>query len=428
MWKFLKGEWHRIQQLHMASIIKEDIEDILALLQSSPAASLEHCMIGTSPVLRVNQKRSLSLFSGDGRILRSLYLNRASFLPSNTFPNLSCLIIDCTTYGSEYPHRSLEDLLNLLVGCPRLERLHLSSTWNWPYRTDVSADAPRVILPRLRIFTLDLEAHLIIATVQALLSIVKLPPICQIQLKDVPLNALQAIAPSLLSLERPFMRMHLALAEAASQGWSLILASHQPNYAAVRLISEYTMTRQVCVHLGPHFSKFPLFEDVEELWCRTDLLHEDILSRILLPPKVRSLALTVVHVEWRPDLSAKCFAEVARAGGQLDTLCICVPEAGHLRGAREALTGPGPGRKLGCCAIRRTAMGYEKEPSIWLSESVIESLGDWGAGTGVSWMGQIAGKRGGDDTEMDRLLRAAPQMLEEPASIWTDWPTWPSSE
>ncbi|PIL28266.1 hypothetical protein GSI_09678 [Ganoderma sinense ZZ0214-1] len=424
MWSLLKGEGHRIQQLHMTHVTLE-AESVLALLQALPANALEHCKIDIS-MPENNRQQILSLFSGDGRRLRSLYLSRVPFLPSNTFPRLTSLILDLS-YSREDPRWNLRDLQNFLAGSPDLERLHLSWVWRTagPHPPNVSDDTHRVVLPHLRTFTLNLHSRFIGTAVPMILSIVELPHACQIQLNQVRLNDLQAMSPSLLSLGRPLTRMRLALgatfhdpAGSPSWDWSLVLASRQADCAAIRLVLEPVDMRHAPNPLGAAFSKLPLFADVEELWYSSSAL----LRQVLLPPKVRGLALSIQS--WAPSFVHGYLAHVARVCAKLDTLCICVPNAEHLRDVREALTSAGPNGRPRCRAIRRVAVGYDR-PSARLSRGAI-SLRDCGAGTEVSWTGRIARLSGAEmETEMERLLRAAPQVLEEPASIQASWPTWP---
>ncbi|KAM5541834.1 hypothetical protein V8D89_004563 [Ganoderma adspersum] len=401
MWSLLKGEGHRIQQLHM-TYVTADGEAMLTLLQTFPANQLEHCKIDIS-MPEDNGDRLLSLFSGGGRSLRSLYLCRVTFLPSNVFPRLSCLILDLP-YHHKNPYWDIGDLSDFLAGSPGLEHLHLSQV-----------------------------CRIIATALSMILSVIALPRGCEIQLKLIPLNELQAISLSLLSLGRPFTRMRLALGEGLYDhtgtpkwDWSLVLASLKPDCGAIRLSLEPAQVSQIPTLLGANFSKLPLFVDVEELWYSSGQLSEGSLRRVLLPPRVRGLALNISASGWVPGRTANCLAQVVRVGVQLDTLCICVQSVEHLRDVRKALTslsaGPGPDGKPRCGGIRRVAVGYDRG-SLRLSRGAI-SLKDCGAGTEVSWTGPIA-RRSGEETEMERLLTAVPQVLEEPASIRAAWPVWP---
>ena len=430
MWSLLEGEGHRIQQLHMSYVTVDHGEAMLALLQTFPANQLEHCKIDIS-LPEDNRDRLLSLFSGGGKSLRSLYLCRVRFLPSNVFPRLSCLILDLAYYH-ENPHWDLGDLANFLAGSPGLEHLHLSRVWSrgGPHPSNGSSNRAQVVLAHLRTFTLNLPSSFIATAVPMILSIIELPRACQIQLKVIPLNELQAISPSLLSLGRPFTRMRLAIGAPFHEHtgsprweWSLVLASHEPDCAAIRLGLEPAHPPVVPGLLGANFSKLPLFAGVDELWYNSCQFSEGALRQILLPPKVRGLALSISG--WLPGLAAGYLAQVVRAAAQLDTLCICVPNAEHLRGVREALTSLGSDRKRRPrVTIRRAAVGYDRASSR-LSRGAI-SLRDFGVGTEVSWTGQIA-KRSGEemDWEMERLLSVVPEVLEEPASIRAAWPVWP---
>ncbi|PIL28270.1 hypothetical protein GSI_09682 [Ganoderma sinense ZZ0214-1] len=412
-------------------------EAMLAFLQALPTSQLERCKIDIS-YLENNRLRLLPLFSGDVRRLRSLYLSRVPFLPSNTFPGLTTFILDLNNnvYRNKDPHLELADLKNFLDGSPGLENLHLHWVWchTGPHPPKASNATPRVVLPHLRNFTLKLDSPLISVAVPMILSVIELPHACQIQLAPVSLNELEAMSPSLLSLGRPLTRMRLMLAAKSfpdpagspSWEWSLVLASRQADCAAIRLaLQPEPVDRTRRIPEGA-FSKPPLFADVEELWCTSSLgrYEDDLLCSVLsLPPKVRSLALCIQF--WELGYSHGYLARVARVCRQLDTLCICIPNADNLRDVREALTSAGPYGRPRCRAIRRVAVGFDQS-STWLSSGAT-SWRDCGAGTEVSWTGQIA--RPSDDemnsTEIERLLSAAPQVVEEPASIRASWPTFP---
>ena len=107
----------RVQELHIGfpSGSSHSILDV-------PLRNLEHCTL--SRILPETIFPRAALFSRQTHCLRTLILHHLTFLPPPQFPSLSHLIIFNRTKGDLL--YSLEDLLDLLSGSPRLQELHIA--------------------------------------------------------------------------------------------------------------------------------------------------------------------------------------------------------------------------------------------------------------------------------------------------------------
>ena len=430
MWRLLRTEGHRIQQLHLGRISQAtDRERMLSLLLSLPADVLQHCKIHLVQQPS-NRQPLVPLFSGKAENLQSLYLDQVWFLPSTIMPQLTYLTI-FRYYAFDDPLWNVGDLLRFLSGSPELEELHLSHVWGRLPPDAVlrlSTNSSRVILRRLRVLTIAARARFTASIALSLLPNILLPQTCRIQLGEVKIDELDAISPALVSLGQPFERARLTLerpfgpyfrwsAPGEEWAWSLILASSQTDCGGVWLRLESVGMIQVHTLLGPSFRRLPFLENVEEFWFRSNICSVALLRRICLPPKVHSLVLTILN----RGVVTKYFIPIILASAQLDTLCVCVVSAEQVSAVKEALTNTGPKPMPQLQPIRRVAVGYG-EASRWYHKKG-PSLRSRGAGYEVSWIGQIP-KQNGKETEMDRLFRVVPELLNNPATVLGSWPEW----
>ena len=178
----------RIRELHcMAPVTR----NFLSFLQSFDASTLEHCLLTTgrhSDSLKRNDARFSTFFSRDAPRLRSLCLKNITFLPANTFPSLSRIVIRMVA-NDRYPvNWGPQDLVKVFSGCPRLEEAYIGEI-SW-HPEEISSPIPSALaplsLPRLRYFSLAYSAKTTPSAslvVEHLLSCVIIPPSCHLYFK-----------------------------------------------------------------------------------------------------------------------------------------------------------------------------------------------------------------------------------------------------
>ncbi|KAI1789470.1 hypothetical protein LXA43DRAFT_1096351 [Ganoderma leucocontextum] len=454
MWKLLHRGAPRVRQLHIDNLDSAQGEAMRKLLHSFSATNLEHCKLHIPLPSRIKEP-VYSLFSGSGAKLRSLYLDRPSFLPSNTFPMLTYLTIFLFNVSGEV-HWSMGNLCHLLSGSPLLEELHLHLIWPYLPRSLPTHHAPQLNLSRLRAFTFhmfNVGGEVTTSNVlEAFLPLVGLPPSCRrVDLGPVSIGDLETLAPYILSLDQPRTRMRLTLVH--PRGTSYF---HSIRYSGTDLALEFASSAQpdsgvrlllkpvAPGDFPPNFPKSPLLANVEEVWVKTNVLSNALLRNVLLPPKARSLALTILDRRLQAHTLAPLVDDIHR---RLDTLCIVASE-GNAHVVRDSLvyqasTGRTPngsassGSGLGPdsrgrhrARIRRVALGYiaiPRGPSLW-PKTELNSTGAWrDVGAEFSWIGPVDGvdpARASDGSEMENLFRAAPELLTSPATVRSGWPVF----
>ena len=401
------------------------------LLCSFPSSHLEHCKLHI-PVPPLIRDPVRSVFSGGAARLRSLYLDRPSFLPSDTFPKLTYLTISLVNVPGEV-HWSMGNLCHFLSGSPLLEDLHLYLSYLT--RSLPTRHSPQLNLSRLRAFTFHLfnirSAVTTSEVLQAFLPLVGLPPSCRrVDVGSVDIGDIGILAPYLLALEQSRTRMRLNFhvrGPTPSHGTqsyrapdsALVFASSVQPDCGIRVLLK-PLASAPPGGFPPDFLQSPLLANIEEVWVKANVLSAPLLRSILLPPKARSLALTV------PDgqLQAHHLAPLMSVRAQLDTLCIVTGDSDeHERVFADVLVPLLSDLESRGRQIRRVALGYiPREPSRSLLTTTRSYPTRW---AGTFWMGPIEGVDPAQDgSEMESLFRAVPELVEPPATIRSGWPVF----
>ncbi len=239
--------------------------------------NLEYCVVQCASV-DVSVPR-LPLFAGESVRLRSLTLHGASFLPSESFPSLTHLMISKPTRRRSGAVYAIDDLLDFISGSPLLRELHLYRLANSGVETTSTGLSVRTELVRLarleKMCVLEMQQpqHAkIIPLLDALLPRVHIPDTCAVRIGQLRPSDLGKCLGYLGSTRRA-TRMYIeSINEGhcnAHQRRSLVLTDAEHGHYTRLDVSLLSLSEGGYLFYLLRALSLPIFRDVREVYADT---------------------------------------------------------------------------------------------------------------------------------------------------------------